>query len=160
MTKEMHINDALKQLNAGKFSFQMSACIADHIAAQSREIEALTTLSDRRKYDIMQRDLHIHLLEKEVTNLKKLLLGSFMPRALLSQAIETATAASVKFHAIDVAPARLWIKEITTRLKAQVKNFAQAGQPAPEFVRSQIRVTMKSIEKLIAEVFERIKAFA
>jgi hypothetical protein len=158
MSKEINIDDALKRLNTGKFSFQMSDCIANHIAEQSRQIVALTTLNDQRRSDIMQHELHIHLLEREVSKLKTLLLGSLMPRTLLSQAIETASGTKEKLQTIDATAAGFWIAEIKTRLLALGKSFGPAGENGLKFVQPQIREAIKSFEKFTSDLFSKIKA--
>lgn len=160
MAREMRIDDALIRLNEGKFSFQMSECIADHIAAQSRQIDALTALNDRHRFDIMQRDLHIHLLEKEVDNLKKLLSVALLPQDLVSQAIETAAGAREKLRAFDGTSARILLVEMKTKLPALDDRFSLGIAQLLKVLQPRVEEAVKSFERITTIIFSKIKAAA
>lgn len=160
MAREIRIDDALIRLNEGKFSFQMSDCIADHIAAQSRQIDALTALGDRHRFDIMQRDLHIHLLEKEVDNLKKLLSGALLPHALFSQIIETASAARGKLRTIDGTSAGVLTGGIKTKLLVFGDRFSLEIAHLLKVLQPRVEEAVKSFEKITTIIFSKIKAAA
>ena len=156
----MNINDAIERLNTGKFSFQVCDCIASHIAAQSQQIDELTALSERRGVDIMQRDLHIHLLEREVSNLKILLSGAFKLRTLLSQAIDSAMEANDKFRTIDGPAVRLWISGTLNRLSAIGESLSRNVEQALNDQRPTVREYMKLVEKFTSDLFSKFRAAA
>ena len=85
MSNEISIQDALARLEAGKFSFQMSDCISNHIAAQKQKIAELDARTDQAGVDIMKRDLRIHVLEKEVAALNGMLLKAIRSNALIHE---------------------------------------------------------------------------
>ncbi len=156
----MNINDALERLNTGKFSFQVSDCIASHIAAQSQQIDELTAVSEQRGVDIIQRDLHIHLLEREVSNLKASLLGAFKLRTLVSQTIETAIEAKEKLRTIDGPAMRLWISGMDNRLSVFGESFRRTVEQVLNDQRPTVREYVKLVEKLTSDLYSKFRAAA
>jgi hypothetical protein len=160
MAKEMRIDDALIRLNEGKFSFQMSDCIAAHIVAQSRQIDALTVLNDRHRFDIMQRDLQIHLLEKEVDDLKKLFLRAIWLHGVISQAMETATGAKEKLRALDGASVRFWIDDIKKKLLTPGAHSGLGIVQVQKVLQYQVGEAVQSFEKFTDIILSKFKPIA
>lgn len=160
MSQKMPIDDALKQLNAGQFSFRMSDGITHHIAAQSQQIEELLAQNNRLRFDIMQQALHVHLLESEVGNLKTLLLGTFRLKALLSQTSGIVITAKEKLTKIDRTVTRRWIAEIQEWLHDLGESIGQVGQRSLQDAQPHIREAVKSFKKIRQTVFSKMKAVA
>ncbi len=156
----MNINDALERLNTGKFSFQMSDCIASHIAAQSQQLDNLTALNEQRGFDIMQRDLHINMLEREVSNLKMLLSGALKLRGLLSQAMETATEAKEKLRTIDRPAMRAWVSGIEHRLSVHGESFWRAVERVLNDQLPRAQEYVKLAEKFTSDLYSKFRAAA
>lgn len=160
MSPEMRIQDALAKLAEGKFCFRMSDCIAEHIATQSQKIEALTISNDQCRMDILQRDLHIHLLEKEVTHLRGTLSGARQMQALLSQAIEGSSKAKEKvlFHGLPLVQKN--IAEAWSRLVLFWGEAELMIEKGRNDIQPQFREIAKFLEKVASDLFRKIKAAA
>lgn|GEM_PF-5424266 len=157
MSKEMQIKEALARLEEGKFCFRMSDAIASHIAAQSTQIDALTALNKQDRFGIMQRDLHIHLLEKEVANLKGMLMGSFKMRNLTSQAIEAATLAKEKILVIGAPLLEKSIAEAKAQLVVFGERAGQMSEKSWSDLQPRMREFVKLLEKFTTDLFSKFK---
>lgn len=157
MSKEMQIKEALARLEEGKFCFRMSDAIASHIAAQSTQIDALTALNNQDRFGIMQRDLHIHLLEKEVANLKGILMGGFKMRNLASQAIEAATLAKEKILVIGAPLLEKSIAEAKAQLVVFGERAGQMSEKSWSDLQPRMREFVKLLEKFTTDLFSKFK---
>lgn len=160
MSNEMQIKEALARLEAGKFCFRMSDSIANYIAAQSQQIDALTAQSNRDRLDIMQRDLHIHLLEREVANLKAMLMGTINMRDLISRAVETASLAKEKIFAVSAPLIEQATAEAKTRLVIIGERTGKMSEKSWNELQPQIREFAKVLEKFTNDLFSKFKTAA
>lgn len=160
MSKEMQIKEALAHLEAGKFCFRMSDSIANYIAAQSQQIDALTAQTNQDRLDIMQRDLRIHLLEKEVANLKAMLTGTIKMRALITRAIETARLTKEKIIVVGTPLIEQAITEAKTRLVVIGERAGRISEKSWNELQPQLSEFAKVLEKFTNDLFSKFKTAA
>lgn len=160
MSREISIQDALARLEAGKFSFQMSDCISNHIATQSQKIEELSTLTNELGVDMMKRDLRIHTLEKEVAALNGMLLKALKSNEIISHAVATAKSAKEKFIQSVLPVLMQKIEEAKPRLVAFYDKVARMAEDCWKDTQPQIIESKKQLEKLTNDLYSKIKAAA
>ena len=160
MSREISIQEALARLEAGKFSFQMSDCISNHIAAQSQKIEDLTTLTNEQGLDMMKRDLRIHTLEKEVAALNGMLLKALKSNEIISHGVETAKSAKEKFVQSGLPFLMQMIEETKPRFVAFYDKMARMAEDGWKDAQPQIMEFKKQLEKLSHDLYSKIKAAA
>lgn len=156
----MQIKEALAHLEAGKFCFRMSDSIANYIAAQSQQIDALTAQTNQDRLDIMQRDLRIHLLEKEVANLKAMLTGTIKMRALITRAIETARLTKEKIIVVGTPLIEQAITEAKTRLVVIGERAGRISEKSWNELQPQLSEFAKVLEKFTNDLFSKFKTAA
>jgi hypothetical protein len=67
MTQDYHVDNALKDLEQGKFSFQMVDCISQHIQKQQGELLELERFKGQAKADLAQYELKTFRLEQDLS---------------------------------------------------------------------------------------------
>lgn len=160
MSREISIHDALAHLEAGKFSFQMSDCIHNHIAEQSQKIAELNAQTDQAGIDIMKRDHRIHVLEKEVASLNSMLFKAIRSNVFIHEGVEAVKSAKADFWEIVVPHMR------RMTAKAQVKSAAFYQKTACTIdngwrdAQPRINELRQLVEKMMSDLYSKIRTAA
>ena len=114
MTQDYNVDKALKDLDQGKFSFQMVDCIREHIQKQREELIELEGFKTRAKTDLAQYELKTIRLEQDLRVANTAIVRLLKTNALLEQGI-AATKYGVARFAEVAAP--------------KIRQFAVEAQP-------------------------------
>jgi hypothetical protein len=87
MTQDYHVDNALKDLEQGKFSFQMVDCISQHIQKQQGELLELERFKGQAKADLAQYELKTFRLEQDLRAANTAIVRLLKTNALLEQGV-------------------------------------------------------------------------
>lgn len=160
MSREISIHDALAHLEAGKFSFQMSDCIRNHIAEQSQKIAELSAQSDQAGLDIMKRDHRIHVLEKEVASLNSMLFKAIRSNVFIHEGVEAVKSAKADFWQIVVPHMKRMTAEAKGKSAAFYEKMAYTIDNGWRDAQPRIKERMQLVEKMMSDLYSKIKAVA
>jgi hypothetical protein len=160
MSNEISIQDALARLEAGKFSFQMSDCISNHIAAQTQKIAELDARTDQAGVDIMKRDLRIHVLEKEVAALNGMLLKAIRSNTLIHEGVEAAKSAKENFLRIAMPHMMRMTAEAQVKFAVVYEKMTRMIEDGWKDAPPQIKEFKQQLEKMTNDLYSKIKAAA
>ena len=102
MTIEYAIDKALKELEQGKFSFQMVECVNQHIEKQQEELAELRTFKARAKTDLAQYELKTFRLEQDLRAANTAILRLLKTNALLEQGVAATKHGVARFREVAV----------------------------------------------------------
>ena len=160
MSNEISIQDALARLEAGKFSFQMSDCISNHIAAQTQKIAELGARTDQAGVDIMKRDLRIHVLEKEVTALNGMLLKAIRSNTVIHEGVEAAKSAKENFLRVAMPHMMRMTAEAKVKFAGVYEKMTRMIEDGWKDAPPQIKEFKQLLEKMTNDLYSKIKAAA
>jgi hypothetical protein len=103
MPGDNELDKALKNLESGKFSFQMVDCIQQYIQKQEKELVELRAFEARALADFSRDELRIARLERDLKSANARIFALIRTNALLEQAIAATKAGIISFNEV-VAP--------------------------------------------------------
>lgn len=96
------LDKALRNLESGKFSFQMVDCIQQCIQRQEKELAELRAFEARARADFARDELTIARLERELKSANARIFALIKTNALLEQAVAATKAGVVGLNEIVV----------------------------------------------------------
>ena len=154
MAKDYTVDKALKDLEGGKFSFQMVDCINQHIEGQQEELEALQSFKAAATTELAKYELKISRLERDLKIVNGAILRLIKTNALLEEGIAATKYGVVKFGEVAVpkiqqaaVEARPYAIEAFKYTWAAVLKAAKAAEPHMKALWATVEPRLKEFTK-------------
>ncbi len=156
MSKKMTIENALVDLEAGKFSFRVVDCVKNHIETQGNELEVIRDLHQQAVRDVLLRDYEIFRLEKELKSVNAKLHLALRTSVILEKSLQASKAGFLKLKEVAklcVTQAGVVSKpqlgKLYEALKVCFHQAAEASKPQLRRLRAAIEDYRKQINNLV-----------
>lgn len=150
MTEDHNLDAALKNLEEGKFSFQMVGCINQCIQKQRAELDELQAFHAKATKDLAQYERKIVSLERNLRIANSTIFGLIKTNALLEQG-----AAATKYGVVKFAEVSL---PIIQQAAAEVRPYAiEAVKYAWAVVKKAVDVAEPQVKAWWAGLEPRLK---
>jgi hypothetical protein len=146
MVKEYNVDKALKDLEGGKFSFQMVDCINRHLQTQQEELEVLESFKAGATTELAKYELKISRLERDLKIVNGAILRLIKTNALLEEGIAATKYGVVKFGEVAVPKIQLAAVEARPYAIEALKYTWTAVLKAAEAAEPHVKAWWGSIE--------------